>query len=188
MVARVWRSRGPVATAGRCQLLAVDESGPIMVRAWRTKDRGVKYDGVLYPDELLKQIGDDCYMLAGKVQMPADGDISHNAPFEPLRDVSQLEWTASWESYDRARRRLNADALWERGGAMSGAIRNILMCMVFCVTLFAAIAGMRTSSAASDLAREASDLRGAIYKVIEPAPLGAPTGDVRPTQTPVKKP
>ncbi len=90
MVGR-WRSRGPVATAGPCLLLAVDDDGPLVVRARRSKERGVFYNDVLYPDELLRDLGSCVFMLASAVMMPSDGGVSHNARFEPLSKVSQLE-------------------------------------------------------------------------------------------------
>jgi hypothetical protein len=178
-------------------LLAVDEEGPIVVRAARTKDRGVKYDGVLYPDELLKQIGDGVYMLATRVSFPADGDLTRNFhELMPLKEVSQLEWSASWESYDRARRRLNADQLWERGGDISGMMRNAIMALVLAVSLFSAWGGFRSASAAGRLADQTNDLKAALFRVVElpaTAPVAAPvtptvggaTGDrVPPTVVP----
>jgi hypothetical protein len=149
-------------------LLAVDEEGPIVVRATRTKDRGVKYDGVLYPDELLKQVGDGVFMLATRVTIPADGDMTKNYhELMPLKEVSQLEWSASWESYDRARRRLNADQLWERGGDVSGMMRNAILALVLAVSLFSAWGGFRSASAAGRLADSTNDLRAALFRVIE---------------------
>ncbi len=194
-MARVWRGRGPVATAGPCILLAVDQDGPVAVAAVRSKDRGVKYDGVLYPDELVRDLGAGVYMLASHLMVPADGNIAQNwSPLLPLQEVSQLDWTAGWESYDRARKRLNADQLWERGGAVSGMMKNAILAAVLIVSIFTAWGGFRSSAAASDLARETGDLRGALYKVIEPStrlPVvspgpGVPAGDRSPTAVPAR--
>lgn len=166
-----WRRRGP-AEAGPCRFLVVDQDGPLVVEALRTPERGVKFGGILYPDELLRDLGAGVYMLATNLEIPADGDMSRNAPVEAVVTVGQLDYTASWESYDRARRRLNYDALWERGGNMGNLIKNFLFACIFMTSLLAGLAGLRAGGAASDLSREVSDLRAVIIKPT--AALGAP--------------
>ncbi len=187
-----WRRRGAASSRGECRLLVVDDDGPLVLRAVRTADRGVKVDGVFYPDELLRDVGCDTYQLATAVEMPADGDMSHNAPYAPLRVVGQLEWTAGWESYDQGRRRLNAAAVWDRGGDMGSLIKNAILAGVLIIGMFSGWTSLRVGSSAAELDSKVSDLNAALYRVIAPPALatpgvGAPTGD-RVTPTVVKRP
>jgi hypothetical protein len=142
------------------------------------------YDNVLYPDELLKDVGGGVYMLASAVMMPADGDITHSGSYLPVVSVAQLDWSASWESYDRARRRLNFDALWERGGDMSGMVRNFIFACILATTVFVGIGGMRASDSASRLAGEVSDVRGLLYRQAELQAAPTPRPGVPPTLAP----
>lgn len=190
-----WRNRGPASGAGPCRLLVVDEGEALVIQARRTAGRGVQCNGVVYPDELLRDIGAGVYVLASAVLMPADGDVSHNAPFEPLTRVEQLDWTAGWDSYDRARQRLNSEMLWQRGGGMGQAVKNFLFAGILIISLFTAAMTMRVGSSAADLAHQVSDLRAVVYRantsvsgpVATAVPgnggVGAPTGD-RVTPTP----
>ncbi len=163
-----FRSRGPTVSHGPCRLLAMDTEGLVCLPALRTKDGGVRYEDVLYPDELLRDLGGGLYQLATAVEVPADGNMASNySPMMPVIKVSQLEWTASWASYDRARRRINWDELWARGGSTGNLFKNAILGFVLISSLFTAFAGFRTSGAAGELANQVQDVRGQLIRTQE---------------------
>jgi hypothetical protein len=145
----------------------MDEEGLVCITAARSPQGGVLYDGVLYPDELLRDLGAGLYQLATALEMPADGNTAHPGTFTPVVSVSQIEWTASWASYDRARRRINWDELWQRGGTTANLAKNMILALVLVTSLFSAWAGFRTSGSAAELANQVGDTRGALNRTIE---------------------
>ena len=195
--AKLGRRRGP-REAGPCGLLALDQTGGIVLDARRSPEGGVVYDGILYPDELLRDMGGGVYQLASAVQMPADGNMTHNAPYEPLVDVGQLDWVAHWADYDKARRRLNAAALWQKGGDTAALIKNTLYAAILAVSLLTGFSAFRASGAVGELNNNVIELRGALARngvpvgsasapsLVPVSGAGLPAGD-RPTPT-VRKP
>lgn len=198
---KLGRRRGP-REAGPCGLLALDQTGGIVLDARRSPEGGVVYDGILYPDELLKDMGGGVYQLASAVRMPADGNMTHNAPYEPLVDVAQLDWIADWSDYDKARRRLNAAALWQKGGDTQALIKNTIYAAILAVSLLTGFSSWRAAGVSGDLNTNVLELRGALIRNgvpvgnVTPGPvasnvptavpaggIGQPTGD-RPTPTP----
>lgn len=185
MTEQVWRRRGP-REVGPCRLLAVDQEGPVALDARRSPEGGVNYKGVLYPDELLRDLGGGVYLLASAVLMPADGNVTHNAPYEPLVAVQQLDWCASWDSYDKARRRLNSAAVWEKGGDLSNMVKNTIFAAILAVSLLTGFSSLRAGGAAGELATQVSDLRIALQRngvqvgtaTAVPVPAVAPAGGV----------
>jgi hypothetical protein len=208
VAAATWRRRGPVDSTGPARLLVVEDDGPLVVECRRTPERGVKVGERFYPDELLRDVGCDTYMLAPAVEMPDDGDLRHPGGWEAVREVAQLHWVASWDSYDRARRRLNYDALWERGGGLGNLVKNGLWVLLAVVALYTGMMAYRAGNAASELRGEVAALRadvgrldGSLYQVVRPAgpgpspsvppaatSVGAPAGDPRQTPRPAPTP
>lgn len=127
--------------------------------------------------------------------MPGDGNLTHNAPFEPVVAVDQLDWTAQWADYDWARRRLNAAEVWQKGGDLGAFVKNTIFAAILAVSLLTGFASFRAGGAAGQLSTDVGDLRAAILRAgvpvgaVTPVPvptataaIGLPTGD-RPTPT-----
>ncbi len=142
--------------------------GLVCVEAQRSTLGGVKYEDIVYPDELLRDLGGGLYQLATALDLPSDGDMTHNASsLLPVISVSQIEWTATYASFDRARRRISWDSLWERGGSTANMFKNFILALVLASSLFTAFAGFRTSGSASELAHQVGDTRSALNRTIE---------------------
>ena len=192
--AKLGRRRGP-REAGPCGLLALDKTGGVVLDARRSPEGGVVYDGILYPDELLRDMGGGVYQLASAVRMPADGNMSHNAPYDPLTEVAQLDWVADWADYDKARRHLNAAALWQKGGDTAALIKNTLYAAILAVSLLTGFSAFRASGAVGDLNNNVIELRAALARngvpvgnaaaptLVPASGAGVPAGD-RVTPTP----
>lgn len=147
-------------------LLRQGPDGPELVRADYVP-HGLRYEGVYYPTEFLKPLGRSNYFLATAMMMPSDGNLTvgGGVPESKLQPAPQPVYTAHWQSFDLARRRCNWESLMERGNGTSSAIRNVVMGLVICATLYGSWGSWGLKSSTGRLGDQLTVLTGQIERV-----------------------
>jgi hypothetical protein len=157
-------------------VLRIGPRGREMVEGRRLVEKGgIEVDGVLYPDELLRPIGGDTYELAPLCAMPEDGSVKHPGDWSAVVPVEQQEYCASWASFDRGRRRLNTDALYQRSDGTGSMLRNVALVVTVICTLYTGIATMSLRGDMGQLQAQLPVISGQIAKLSNPANSTLPT-------------
>jgi hypothetical protein len=128
------------ARPSRVHILIQTGEGPAFVPGYYDpRKHGYTIQDAFFPQEFCKAVGHNTLILATHMLMPGDGNTAHGGDWEDLQLVPQASWTAAWTDYDRARRRLNWDAVWSRGDGSLAGLKNIangLMVVVLLILMF----------------------------------------------------
>jgi hypothetical protein len=114
------------------RLVVQGSEGPTVVFG-RLGDEGtVKANGMHYPKEFLKPMGDGLHFLPTMFMMPADGDMSKSGDLGVYELVAtpEVAWTAEWSTFWSARRRLVWSSIWQRGDGSSATLKNMSSAIV----------------------------------------------------------
>ncbi len=182
--------------SARLWMLVQGDNGPEFVPCYYDGNHhGYNVRDSFFPREFCRTVGHGVVVLATHMLMPADGDSKHPGSHEELVSVPQPSFTASWTDYDRARRRLNWDAVWSRGDGSLSGLKNIanglmVVCLLLGVFMLFGLRGQvaRLSDSSVVLAGQLSRISGDTLPATLPAPapvavpgpivdLGRPTGD-----------
>lgn len=168
----------------RAYMLVQDDGGLQYVPCLRDEKRhGFNLRGYFIPEEFVSAVrhGPAVYMLATHYAVPADGDMTHDGGYADLIEVPQPRMLASWADADRARRRLNWAAVFERGDGSLAGLKNLaygVMVVALLLTTFQVFSiksGVGSLRDAVVLSSEAA-LRDAAARPL-PVDVGAPAGD-----------
>jgi hypothetical protein len=164
-------------------MLMQGDSGPEFVPCSHD-DAGHGYTvrGAFYPREFVRQVknGNGVYMMASHCLMPGDGNAGHTGSWDDLVEVEQGHFIASWVDFDRARRRLQWDSVWNRGDGSLAGLKNIASGLTVVALLILMFTTFSTRSALNRIADTNVTLTGQLAALQVPtaaAGIGAPAGD-----------
>jgi hypothetical protein len=192
-----WRTSSPAAVVdhdaarpARVWILTQTDDGPALVPGFYDPAKhGYTIQDAFFPQEFCKAVGQNTLVLATYMLMPADGNTAHGGDYEDLQPVPQAGWTAAWTDYDRARRRLNWDAVWSRGDGSLSMLKNIangltvVVLLILLFTSFGIKSGVSTVGDVNNLLVTQISLLTGTTRDGKPLPV-APPPVVRPAVVP----
>ncbi len=148
-------------------LIIEGPEGPVCVSAMRNGKPFVTYQGTQFPDQFLRYVGRDTYVLASRVVLPKSGDLNEQEPDYTV-EVPQLSWVASWTTFRETMRGIVWSSLWERGHGSFSGLKTALWIMMFFLVLYSTYSMMGMRGTMSELRTNTVVLSGQVARLSNP--------------------